>query len=69
MTLDNLISQLQTVRETNGNIKVQLLEFYGTNQRKNKNSILTHDIHISYAEDEEEEEEPQTTIVNPIGFC
>ena len=71
MTLDNLISQLQDVRAVNGNIQVQLLEFYGAVQQKNKNSIFTNEIHLAYAEEEEEEETPPTEEVKtyPIGFC
>lgn len=71
MTLDNLISKLQDVRAANGNVNIQLLELYGTKQRKGKkNSIFTNDIHLSYAEDEDEpiEQAPQSKS-NPIGFC
>lgn len=68
MTLDKLIAQLQDVRQINGNIEVQLLEFYGAKQQKNKNSIFTNEIHLSYAI-EEEEEQSISIPSNPIGFC
>lgn len=70
MTLDNLISQLQDVRTANGNIQVQLLEFYGAVQQKDKNSIFTNEIHLAYAEEEEEETPPTEEVKTyPIGFC
>ena len=70
MTIDKLISQLQDIQTVNGNIQVQVFEFYGSNQRKNKNSIFTNEIHLAYAKEEEEEETPPIeTLSNPIGFC
>ena len=70
MTIDKLISQLQDIQTVNGNIQVQIFEFYGSNQRKNKNSTFTNEIHLAYAKEEEEEEEPLIeTLSNPIGFC
>lgn len=69
MTIDKLISQLQDIQTVNGNIQVQVFEFYGSNQRKNKNSIFTNEIHLAYAKEEEEEAPPIETLSNPIGFC
>lgn len=69
MTIDKLISQLQDIQTVNGNIQVQIFEFYGSNQRKNKNSTFTNEIHLAYAKEEEEEEFPIESLSNPIGFC
>lgn len=69
MTIDKLISQLQDIQSVNGNIQVQVFEFYGSKQQKNKNSIFTNEIHLTYAKEEEEEEPPIEIPSNPIGFC
>lgn len=69
MTLDMLISQLQGVQATSGNIRVQVFEFYGANKQQDSRSIFRNEIHLSYAEDEEEEEpQPEPPKPRPIGF-
>lgn len=69
MTLDMLISQLQGVQATSGNIRVQVFEFYGADKQQDSRSIFRNEIHLSYAEEEEEEEpQPEPPKPRPIGF-
>lgn len=68
MTLDMLISQLQGVQATSGNIRVQVFEFYGADKQQDSRSIFRNEIHLSYAEDEEEEPQPEPPKPHPIGF-
>lgn len=69
MTIDMLISQLQGVQATSGNIRVQVFEFYGADKQQDSRSIFRNEIHLSYAEDEEEEEpQPEPPKPHPIGF-
>lgn len=69
MTLDMLISQLQDVQATSGNIRVQIFEFYGAGKQQDSRSIFRNEIHLSYAEEEEEEEpQPEPPKPRPIGF-
>lgn len=69
MTLDMLISQLQGVQATSGNIRVQVFEFYGADKQQDNRSIFRNEIHLSYAEEEEEEEpQPEPPKSRPIGF-
>ena len=49
MTLDMLISQLQGVQATSGNIRVQVFEFYGADKQQDSRSIFRNEIHLSYA--------------------
>ena len=69
MTLDMLISQLQGVQATSGNIRVQVFEFYGADKQQDSRSIFRNEIHLSYAEDEEDEEpQSEPSKPHPIGF-
>ena len=69
MTLDMLISQLQGVQATSGNIRVQVFEFYGADKQQDSRSIFCNEIHLSYAEEEEEEKpQPEPPKPRPIGF-